>query len=218
MVANSLTSSNQDVAADDAVPRNEYTDLYNEIGPDNVGGMGGEPACTITLFSPSHEAPHHDSTEASARTHTASPKAASSEASQDKSKFQSETAASGGNNTDVEVQTNSVAGDGQSSRNSPPQPAYRAVEQIDCEPHRVVAIRSGQQQQMLLGLSNDVDCAVVAFRSSGQALVSEHMHTIPALAYVAAGEAQTDTFTAVIAELCCRFWFASVSMTSTIDH
>ena len=63
---------------------------------------------------------------------------------------------------------------------------YSVADQIDCGPHKVVAI--GQQQQILLGLSDDIDCAAVTFTAQDSALVTEHLHSIPALAYVTAGK------------------------------
>ena len=66
---------------------------------------------------------------------------------------------------------------------------YKAVMQIGCSPHDVVATQSGHQHPMLLGLANDVDCAVVAVSAAadGQQLQAQHVRSIPALAYVAAG-------------------------------
>lgn len=66
-------------------------------------------------------------------------------------------------------------------------PHLEAVAQIGCSPHNVVACQAGQQQSMLLGLSNDVDCAVLAVNADGGRLQAQHSHSIPALAYVAAG-------------------------------
>lgn len=44
---------------------------------------------------------------------------------------------------------------------------------------------------MLLGLTHDVDAAVVrSGSSSGGSIVAEHVATVPALAYVAAGKVQ----------------------------
>ncbi|KAL0045595.1 hypothetical protein WJX82_010847 [Trebouxia sp. C0006] len=112
--ADRLARFTSDQPADDAVPRNEFTDLYNEASmPPPAGDL---------------------------RQHNAE------------------------------------------------QPVYRLADQVECDPHKVVAIRPGQQQQILLGMSNDVDCAVVGFKSSNSALVSDHIHTIPALAFVAAGK------------------------------
>lgn len=66
---------------------------------------------------------------------------------------------------------------------------YEAVMQISCRPHDVVASQAGHPHPMLLGLSDDVDCAVVSVSAAGQQLQAQHTASIPALAYVAAGMA-----------------------------
>ncbi len=187
------------VAADDAVPRNEFSDLYNEVGPDNVGGMGSEPACTITLFSPDGlEAPDSSAaslTKAQSAGFEAKDSAQSNIA---QTAPQANEAAGGSTISETAIPDDQLGASplqdgmtppaGDLSKHNAEQPVYRLADQVECDPHKVVAIRPGQQQQILLGMSNDVDCAVVGVKSSNSALVSDHIHTIPALAYVAAGE------------------------------
>lgn len=183
------------VAADDAVSRNEFSDVYNEVGPDNVGGMGSEPACTVTLFSPdSHAAPDSSS----ARLIKARAGFGTKESAQCNIAQTADDAAGGSTISQTAVPDDQLGASllqdgmtppaGHLSQHNAEQPVYRLADQVECDPHKVVAIRPGQQQQILLGMSNDVDCAVVGFESSNSALVSDHIHTIPALAYVAAGE------------------------------
>lgn len=184
------------IAADDAMPRNEFSDLYNEVGPDNVGGMGSEPACTVTLFSPAgHAAP--DSISASLTgvqsagfdaKDSAAPNIAQTADDAAGDSTTSETAVPGDQLGASLLQDGMTPPAGDLSLHNAEQPVYRLADQVECDPHKVVAIRPGQQQQILLGMSNDVDCAVVEFKSSNSALVLDHIHTIPALAYVAAGE------------------------------
>lgn len=194
--ADRLARFTSDQPADDAVPRNEFSDLYNEVGPDNVGGMGSEPTCTISLFSPDdHVAP--DSSAASlTKTHSAG--FAAKDSAQPNVAQTADDAASGSIISETAVPDDQLGASplqdgmtppaGDLSQHNAEQPIYRLADQVECDPHKVVAIRPGQQQQILLGMSNDVDCAVVGFKSSSSALVSDHIHTIPALAYVAAGK------------------------------
>lgn len=185
------------------MPRNEFSDLYNEVGPDNVGGMGSEPACTISMFVARSESPQVDSSAGPTEAHTPLPDAkskaqepaelsshAQTVSSADATQLNQEPGITPIHPQPVAIQPSggATANGGTSSQHTVEEPLYRLAEQIECDPHKVVAVMPGQQQQMLLGLSNDVDCAVVKFKAAGSALVSEHLHTIPALAYVAAGE------------------------------
>ena len=184
------------VDADDAVPRNEFSDLYNEVGPDNVGGMGSEPTCTISLFSPDDHAAPDSSAASLTKAHSAG--FAAKDSAQPNVAQTAGDAASGSTISETAVPDDQLGASPLQDGMTPPagdlrqhnaeQPVYRLADQVECDPHKVVAIRPGQQQQILLGMSNDVDCAVVGFKSSSSALVSDHIHTIPALAYVAAGE------------------------------
>ncbi len=183
------------IAADDAVPRNEFTDLYNEVGPDNVGGMGSEPACTVTLFSPDGHAAPGSSAASPSKAHSgfetkdsAQPNTAQTADDTAGGSTISQTAVPYDQLGASPLQDNMAPPAGILSQHNAEQPVYRLADQVECDPHKVVAIRPGQQQQILLGMSNDVDCAVVGFKSSNSALVSNHILTIPALAYVAAGE------------------------------
>ena len=184
------------VAADDAVPWNEFTDLYNEVGPDNVGGMGSEPTCTVTLFSPDGHAAPDSSAASLTKAHSAGFE--TKDSAQPNFAQTADEAAGGSTISQTAVPDDQLGASPLQDSMPPPagdlrqhnaeQPVYRLADQVECDPHKVVAIRPGQQQQILLGMSNDVDCAVVGFKSSNSALVSDHIHTIPALAYVAAGE------------------------------
>lgn len=200
------TKKHVDMSAAEAAPRNEFSDVYNEVGPDNVGGMGAEPSCTVTLFTLEKQGPHvsgvsgckacadtigaadddvhvpetvsaaHQGILAKQLPDSAAPKDASHTAAQDLTHTAAESTG------DAAAQEPSHNGSGQ-------QGLYVAVDQMECDPHKVVAVRPGQHNQMLLGLSNDVDCAVVAFGVSSKLLLeSRHLHSIPALAYVAAGQ------------------------------
>jgi len=75
---------------------------------------------------------------------------------------------------------------------------FAEVGRVACAPHRLLAAQAAGAR-MLLGLIDDVDCAVVEARlgsppaagapaaaEAGQA-VAEHIASVPALAYVAAG-------------------------------
>ena len=193
------------------MPRNEFSDLYNEVGPDNVGGMGSEPACTVSMFVIRSGSPQVHSNGGPTEAHGSMPEAKSTAQEPTELSTHSQTVSSADaaqlnqepditpiHPQPVAIQQSgggTVAGD-TSSQHTVEQPLYRLAEQIECDPHKVVAVMPGQQQEMLLGLSNDVDCAVVRFKAAGSALVSEHLHTIPALAYVAAGEScNSDTMT-----------------------
>ena len=218
------------MTAGEAVPRNEFSDLYNEVGPDNVGGMGNEPSCCVTLYTlkrhteqpPQSQQALHQTTaaDAVAAAHTvtvtdnvvdgssatiASDCADATEgaaAQQPVGADLNTTAGSGPSPPAVLPLSARLARQAVKSRwagmitdsddeqwpYSVQEPVYEAVEQVDCGPHKVVAVRYGQQEQLLLGLSDDVDCAVVQFSSShDHQLQSQHIHSIPALAYVAAG-------------------------------
>lgn len=184
------------VAADDVVSRNEFSDLYNEVGPDNVGGMGSEPACTVTLFSPDGHAAPDSSAVSLTKAHSvgfetkdsAQPNSAQTADEAAGDSTIAETAVPDDQLGASPLQDSMPPPAGDLSQHNTEQPVYRLADQVECDPHKVVAIRPGQQQQILLGMSNDVDCAVVGVKSSNSALVSDHIHTIPALAYVAAGE------------------------------
>ena len=65
---------------------------------------------------------------------------------------------------------------------------------VRCEPHRLAALQACEPQQCLLGLTDDVDCAVVAAAWDAHSCQAslEHISTVPALAYVAAGGAQPE--------------------------
>ena len=182
------------------MPRNEFSDLYHEVGPDNVGGMGGEPACTVTLFKQTDSDPQpspdaapvqqdHAILPASQQQHTAPAQdssAAPATASATASFAQSNGPAALEQQTTAEPQASILIQQNGSSEYRTGRSTYRIVDQIDCGPHKMVAF--GQQQQILLGLSDDIDCAAVMFTSQASALVAEHLHSVPALAYVTAGK------------------------------
>ncbi|DBA75109.1 TPA: hypothetical protein ACH3X1_010431 [Trebouxia sp. C0004] len=197
--ADRLARFTSDQPADDAVPRNEFLDLYNEVGPDNVGGMGREPACTVTLFSPDGHAAPDSSAASLTKAQSAGFEATDSAQSNiAQTAPQANEAAVGSTVSETAIpddqrgasplQDGMTPPAGDLSQQDAEQPVYRLADQMECEPHKVVAVRPGQQQQILLGMSDDVDCAVVGFKPSNSALVSDHIHTIPALAYVAAGK------------------------------
>ena len=73
-------------------------------------------------------------------------------------------------------------------------PLPRQTNVVRCEPHRLAALQACEPQQCLLGLTDDVDCAVVAAAWDAQSCQAslEHISTVPALAYVAAGGAQPE--------------------------
>lgn len=161
------------------VPRNEFSDVYNEVGPDNVGGMGDEPSCTITLFV----------LRDAAKQGTDGSGASSSGAA--KQDALSETACTAEQGMDAQhlLHGTAKATEDSAHKEGDQQSTYIAVDQVECDPHKLVALRPGQHDQMLLGLSNDVDCATVAFSCSDKPVLdSQHCHSIPALAYVAAGQ------------------------------
>ena len=185
----------------DALQQNEFADLYSEVGPDNVGGMGNEPSCTLTLFRRNQTPAQPKDTSA------AGGQPADTEHTQNASA--PDEAADRPNQTLPALpQATPAGGTAQSSRDQhvvdKQQPSvahvtadarrnFDAVMQIGCSPHDVVAIQPGHQHPMMLGLSNDVDCAVVAVsaEAGGHQLQAQHVHSIPALAYVAAGTAQS---------------------------
>lgn len=213
-------------SAADAIQQNEFADLYSEVGPDNVGGMGSEPSCTLTLFtcqpgaaqspsngpaapsqateavhSPSRDKPatfssSSDAPELQAVSADTNPPLGSPSDATAKVTGKTVTPASADGNNATALDSSNVSG---SQASQPPKrqkvtaekhAPFEAVMQIGCSPHNVVASRPGHQHPMLLGLSDDVDCAVVAVSAAdaGQQLHAEHVHSIPALAYVAAGK------------------------------
>ncbi|GAB4820252.1 hypothetical protein N2152v2_007298 [Parachlorella kessleri] len=112
------------------LPQSQWADLYSESGPDGVGDVGQEPACTLYVYDA----------------------------------------------------------------------ALSCVEQIPCLPHKVLSCQL-QQDRLLLGLTDDVDCAVVEVACMAGAAGSQdglstcgfkvqHATSVPALAYVAAGKLQ----------------------------
>ena len=165
-----------------------------------MGGMGGEPACTATLFKQTAADPQpspdaapvqqgHAILPASHQQHTAPAKdssAAPATASATASFAQSNGTAALEQQTTAEPQASSLTQRNGNSEHRTGRSNYSIVDQIDCGPHKVVAF--GQQQQILLGLSDDIDCAAVVFMSQASALVAEHLHSIPALAYITAGK------------------------------
>lgn len=170
------------VPAAESAPRNEFTDVYNEVGPDNVGGMGDEPFCTITLLILRTAAKQGKN-----GSHAPRPQADNSGAAE------ADTVPEAACTThhSLVAQPDDTATESSSQQHGDQHSPYVAVEQLQCDPHKVVALRPGQHHQMLLGLSNDVDCAAVAFSCSDKlVLASQHCHSIPALAYVAAGQSQ----------------------------
>ena len=70
-------------------------------------------------------------------------------------------------------------------------PFPRHTNVVRCEPHRLAALQACEPQRCLLGLTDDVDCAVVAAAWDVQSCQAslDHISTVPALAYVAAGGA-----------------------------
>ena len=173
--------------AAETVPRNEFSDVYTEVGPDNVGGMGDEPSCTITLFTLNEAAKRvTDATDVS------STRACADTSGTAEEDALSETTSTAHQSNDARQSPHdTAAGDPVASCKSEDQQSmYVVMDQVECDPHKVVALRPGQHNQMLLGVSNDVDCAMVAFGCSSELLLEpQHLHSIPALAYVAAGEA-----------------------------
>ena len=73
-------------------------------------------------------------------------------------------------------------------------PLPRQTNVVRGEPHRLAALQACKPRQCLLGLTDDVDCAVMAAAWDAQSCQAslEHISTIPALAYVAAGGAQPE--------------------------
>ena len=73
-------------------------------------------------------------------------------------------------------------------------PLPRQTNLVRCEPHRLAALQACEPQRCLLGLTDDVDCAVVAAAWNAQSCQAglKHISTVPALAYVAAGGAQPE--------------------------
>ncbi|KAA6429712.1 MAG: hypothetical protein FRX49_00146 [Trebouxia sp. A1-2] len=175
--ADRLARFTSDQAADDAMPRNEFSDLYNEVGPDNVGAPDSISASLTGVQSAGFDAKD-----------SAAPNIAQTADDAAGDSTTSETAVPGDQLGASLLQDGMTPPAGDLSLHNAEQPVYRLADQVECDPHKVVAIRPGQQQQILLGMSNDVDCAVVEFKSSNSALVLDHIHTIPALAYVAAGK------------------------------
>lgn len=173
------------VCAAETAPRNEFSDVYNEVGPDNVGGMGDEPSCTITLHmlrEAAQQGTHGSDAPGTQGTTCADNSGAAEEDALPE-------AASSSAHHGVIAQPDDTATECLAQQHGDQQSLYVAVHQLECDPHKVVALRPGQHQQMLLGLSNDVDCAAVAFSCSDKlALDAQHCHSIPALAYVAAGQ------------------------------
>lgn len=205
-----------EMSAGEAGPRNEFSDVYNEVGPDNVGGMGAEPSCTATLFALKKQGQHvsgvpghktctdtsgpsdidaplsetvpaaHQGEVAKQMPDSAAPKDTSDTIAQNLNY----TTAESTYHTAAQEPIRTAAGE-PSHKGNGQQGLYVAVDQMECDPHKVVAVRPGQHNQMLLGLSNDVDCAVVAFSSSSRlVLEARHLHSIPAFTYVAAGQLQ----------------------------
>ena len=225
------------MCAADALQQNEFSDLYSEVGPDNVGGMGNEPSCTLTLLTRCQDTTQ-PCTHATAATsqhceagngHTADQPQSSVNQTETAGASSAVTVASDSAPAAVidnlpaasaQVESTSPVGDtaapAQTSRvaasaNQDPESrttgqtrndklpssgphadldsdaGYEAVMQISCRPHDVVASQAGHPHPMLLGLSDDVDCAVVSVSAAGQQLQAQHTASIPALAYVAAG-------------------------------
>ncbi|KAL3133777.1 hypothetical protein ABBQ32_008257 [Trebouxia sp. C0010 RCD-2024] len=212
--ADRLAQFTSDQPAGEAGPRNEFSDVYNEVGPDNVGGMGAEPSCTATLFALKKQGQHvsgvpghktctdtsgpsdidaplsetvpaaHQGEVAKQMPDSAAPKDTSDTIAQNLNY----TTAESTYHTAAQEPIRTAAGE-PSHKGNGQQGLYVAVDQMECDPHKVVAVRPGQHNQMLLGLSNDVDCAVVAFSSSSRlVLEARHLHSIPAFTYVAAGK------------------------------
>ena len=192
MLQYTFSTMSHAVCAAATVPRNEFSDVYNEVGPDNVGGMGDEPSCTITLFLLRDAARRGNvgsevsGTQACADTSGAA-----------KEDAISETACTAQQDMNAQhlPHGTATATEDAAHKDGDQQSSYVAVDQVECDPHKVVALRPGQHKQMLLGLSNDVDCATVAFNcSSKPVLDSQHCHSIPALAYLAAGQSQAPLY------------------------
>lgn len=170
------------VRAAATMPSNEFSDVYNEVGPDNVGGMGDEPSCSITLFMLKEAAKQgkHGS--------DASTTQDTSGGAKHDAVAETECTAQQGMDAQHLPQGTAAATNDGDHKDGDQQSSYVAVDQVACDPHKVVALRPGQHNQMLLGLSSDVDCATVAFSCSGKSVLEpQHCHSIPALAYVAAG-------------------------------
>ena len=85
-------------------------------------------------------------------------------------------------------------------------PFPRQTNVVRCEPHRLAALQACKPQKCLLGLTDDVDCAVMAAAWDAQSCQAslEHISTVPALAYVAAGGAQPEQQTSMcwLAAMC----------------
>lgn len=171
--------------------------MYSEVGPDNVGGMGNEPACTLTLFRRAQISAQSGSSSAAEGQPTDTEHNQSSTATDAATNFPDQTLPTLSQESVADAPQRS--GDQHATDQQPlgvhvtanRHGNYETVMQIGCSPHDVVAIQSGHWHPMLLGLSDDVDCAVVAVSADGQQLQAQHVHTIPALAYVAAGTAQS---------------------------
>lgn len=166
------------------LPHQQYADLYHEAGADGVGAMGSEPACTLFTFS----------------------------LAQDSSGAQQE------------QQPEATAGGSQAAEQQAGPTLLRLVHTLSCQPHKLLTCHleqpaPGAQEpptpdthlaggggdggapgaliggsRLLLGLTDDVDCAVVAISCStaggeeaAVGFVMQHVTSIPALAYVTAG-------------------------------
>jgi hypothetical protein len=170
------------------LPHQQYADLYRESGADGIGAMGSEPACALYVFEPAQAA------------------AADLPGSSDRAEGPATTEAG---------------------------TLLRAAGSLSCQPHKLLTCHleqrgAGAQEpatpdthlpqggssgggggacgpRLLLGLTDDVDCAVVAVSCragadgsgsgaggpagfTGSSFAVEHETSLPAMAYVAAGE------------------------------
>ena len=185
-----LTSEN--LITDEDLPRNQYADLFKESGPDGAGEMGGEPLCTLVCYKREQQenlVSQEDKTDQNQAegTPTAAPLENDPES--------------------TELNTSNplciIVGD------EPPPPGrkknkFQIIEKILCHPHRLLGCQI-VRNALRLSLTDDVDCAVVDIAASkpkeneernvplpGQAtgFSINHVASIPALAYVAAGKIQ----------------------------
>lgn len=183
------------------MPANEYADLWRETGLDNAGGMGQEPACDLYSFScrPSHHKQQQQ--QPPGASHPAPGIADPSATEHQETATATDGATVVGCDTQTATQTTHSANQGHPplSEISDTVPSATAVSVTarghirtdvrQCHPHKVVALRHEQSHKVTVGLSDDVDCAVIeaAVQPGTGQLDVNHVATVPALAYVAAG-------------------------------
>eukprot|EP00887_Chlorella_sp_A99_P007189 scaffold2.g7189.t1 len=131
----------------EALPHQQYADVFHESGPDGVGAMGAEPGCSLFCYALQGETP---------------------------------------------------ADDGATAAGAAAARTWSLAEALHCAPHRLLSCQV-QAGGLLLGLTDDVDCAVVAVApassagtgsgaGAGGGFAAMHVASIPALGYVCAGK------------------------------